>query len=458
MVANQIKCDGQHPCNNCTTTELSCTYLSIPRKKGPKGPSKRTPRAVLKMQAEQQQRAQAAQQGISTYAFESPSRSSTISSANSGDTSTFLPLNGWQPPPLLARETEETWSPLDMPDIAASEWPFRWQPSPFLTFDLAKEYAEAFFEQKYPITPILYRDFFYKSLPEFRLSPSMYALVSALCASLFNQVELSETASGIQNGVLSTDFFIAEAKHAREKAGDYIEKPTLVDVHTSFFIFAGLFDTDRHNSAWFYLREAITLMETLKLHEEQTYLKMDPQTALFSRRTFWLLFVTERAYALQSNRQWAMSPTIDLPTTNPDDPDDKIICGFLDLVRLFQNLESNFISKWNWSSRNPVFRRMSLDLSDPARRASAANLAALQSALGNSLPSITERTDAQKADLLTTKLVGSPFLASCLYTSSFDSSVMGESGLEWFLDFDAWSTRPDTDSRSPQTEYSSSPG
>lgn len=305
-----------------------------------------------------------------------------------------------------------------MPDNAASNWPSRWEPSPVLTLNLAKEYVEAFFEQKYPITPILQRDSFYESLPEFRNSPSMYALVSALCASLFNQVELSETASGISKSVLSTDFFIAEAKHAREKAGDYIEKPTLSDVHTSFFIFAGLFDIDRHNSAWFYLREAITLMETLKLLEEQTYLKMDPQTALFCRRTFWLLFVTERTYALQSNRQWAMSPTIDLPTTSPDDPDDKIICGFLDLVRLFQNLESNFISKWNWSYRNPVLRT-SLDLSDPARRASAANLAALQSALGNSLPLIGERTDAQKADLLTTKLVRPLFLAYCLYISSF---------------------------------------
>ena len=419
MVANQIKCDGQHPCSNCTTTELPCTYLSIPRKKGPKGPSKRTPRAVLKMQAEQQQRAQAARQGvIATYALEPPSRSSTISSVNSGDTSTFLPLNAWQPPSLLAREAEENWSPLDMPDNAASNWPSRWEPSPVLTLNLAKEYVEAFFEQKYPITPILQRDSFYESLPEFRNSPSMYALVSALCASLFNQVELSETASGISKSVLSTDFFIAEAKHAREKAGDYIEKPTLSDVHTSFFIFAGLFDIDRHNSAWFYLREAITLMETLKLLEEQTYLKMDPQTALFCRRTFWLLFVTERTYALQSNRQWAMSPTIDLPTTSPDDPDDKIICGFLDLVRLFQNLESNFISKWNWSYRNPVLRT-SLDFSDPARRASAANLAALQSALGNSLPLIGERTDAQKADLLTTKLVRPLFLAYCLYISSF---------------------------------------
>lgn len=366
------------------------------------------------MQAEQKQRAQAAQQGVAAYAYEPPSRSSTISSISSGDASTFLPLSGWQPPPLLAQETEETWSPLGMSDTAASDAPFRWQPSPFLTFDLAKEYAKVFFEKKYPITPILHRDSFHESLPDFLLSPSLYALVSALCASLFNQVELSEAASGIPNGVLSTDFFITEAKHAREKAGDYIEKPTLSDVHTSFFIFGGLFDIDRHNSAWFYLREAITLMETLKLHEEEVYMEMDPQIALLSRRTFWLLFVTERAYALQSNRPWAMSPTIDLPTTSPDDPDDNIICGFLDLVRLFQNLESNFISKWNWSSRNPVFRRMSLDLSDPARRASAANLAALQSALGNSLPSIGERTDAQKADLVTTKLVGSPFLASCL--------------------------------------------
>lgn len=37
------------------------------------------------------------------------------------------------------------------------------------------------------------------------------------------------------------------------------------------------------------------MLQMLRLHEEDTYTTMEDETeALFSRRTFWLLFITER--------------------------------------------------------------------------------------------------------------------------------------------------------------------
>src|SRR2546430_2844811 len=35
--ARKIRCDGKNPCANCQITELQCTYLAVPKKKGPKG-------------------------------------------------------------------------------------------------------------------------------------------------------------------------------------------------------------------------------------------------------------------------------------------------------------------------------------------------------------------------------------------------------------------------------------
>lgn len=409
--ARKIKCDGQNPCNNCTVTELPCTYLSVPKKKGPKGPSKRTPRAVLKMQAAQQQRSQAGLQDFQSSTLP-PSRSSTLSSTNSYEPGSYEPLKGWEAPLLFGQETAEPSTSSDTHDFMSYGMAFGWRPSPLLTLHLAKHFVEFFFKHKYPITPILHHDSFCALLPTFRSAPSMYALVSALCASLVTQVQPSqEFSSEISNSVLSTDFFIAEAKRARAAAANYIEHPTLADVHTSFFIFAGLFDLDRHNSAWFYLREAITLMESLRLHEEESYVEMDPQIALYSRRTFWLMFVTERAYALQRHRPLTLNPTIALPSTSPDDPDDKIICGFLDLVGLFQNFDSNFVSAWNRPSRTPALPWIGHGATDPSRRSSAAHLAALQSALARAIPFVDQRTEIQKADLSITNLVR-PFSGS----------------------------------------------
>jgi hypothetical protein len=92
---------------------------------------------------------------------------------------------------------------------------------------------------------------------------------------------------------LSVDFFLRETQRARRYRD--IEKPLLLDVQTNFFLFAALFNMERHNSAWFHLREAITMLQMLRLHEEETYLGIEDEIlSLFSRRVFWLLFITER--------------------------------------------------------------------------------------------------------------------------------------------------------------------
>jgi uncharacterized Zn finger protein (UPF0148 family) len=263
--ARKIRCDGTIPCANCQTTNLSCTYLAIPKKKGPKGPSSRTPRAVLKMQMRQEQLKQpetllADVRPKSSPSHSSPSRDQPIS------------------PDILSRGFE---------------------PSPLLTMQVAEQHLESFFAHKYPVTPILHRDRIYHSLKDFHTSPEIYALVTSMSAAVISQTQpdvgsVSSPQSSTVDPLSTPDFFINEAKRARTYR-EYVEKPTLSDVQTSFFIFATLFNADRHNSAWFSLREAITMLQMLRLHEEDTYEAMEDKIeALFSRRTFWLLFITER--------------------------------------------------------------------------------------------------------------------------------------------------------------------
>src|SRR5690606_6966284 len=118
--------------------------------------------------------------------------------------------------------------------------------------------------------------------------------------------------------------------------------------------------------------------------------------------TFWLLFITERAYALQRHRPLSLNATIDLPTatTADDDPEDaEIISGFLDLLALFRNFNSDFVSTWNSSSHLPPF-------SSWAASISAKKLAELQDTLALAVtPDGSQRTEIQKADLSITRLV-----------------------------------------------------
>jgi hypothetical protein len=154
------------------------------------------------------------------------------------------------------------------------------------------------------VFPILDRQRFQETLKQFHTSPEVYALVTSLCAAIVSQTQpdtQSASSTHSSNGdATSPEFFINEAKRAKASNLSYVEKPHLRDAQTNFFLFAALFNLDRHNAAWFHLREAMTMVQMLRLHEEDTYAQMEDELeALYSRRTFWLLFITERYVLLR---------------------------------------------------------------------------------------------------------------------------------------------------------------
>ncbi|KAG0645322.1 hypothetical protein D0Z07_9058 [Hyphodiscus hymeniophilus] len=130
------------------------------------------------------------------------------------------------------------------------------------------------------------------------------------------------------------------------------------------------------------------MLQLLRLHEEASYAAMtDLKYSTYSRRTFWLLFITERAYALQRHHPLTLRRAIALPIVESGH-EASIISGFLDLVALFQNFGDSFLSRWNLSS-GPT--------------ASLPFLAKLQELLQYSIPHVSERTNIQKADLLVSR-------------------------------------------------------
>lgn len=113
--ARKIRCNGTSPCNNCQATSLPCTYLLIPKKKGPKGPSTRTPRAVLKMRMNQEQ---------------------------SAKSDTSLPdIQPAMSPPIVSPMKDNV-----LPDIIANR---AFEPSPLLSMDVVERHLESFFNHKY---------------------------------------------------------------------------------------------------------------------------------------------------------------------------------------------------------------------------------------------------------------------------------------------------------------------
>ena len=254
---------------------------------------------------------------------------------------------------------------------------------------------DTFFVHKYPIMPILGREEICAHLNYLHESPTQYSLITALCAVITLQTEIPLPSSGDgasrgtpkHDSMSSTNFLINETCRAR-KFCNHIDNPSLAAVQTSFFLFAVFFSLGKDNSAWFYIRESMTMLQLLRLHEEATYTAMtDPQYATYCRRTFWLLFITEGAYALQRHRPLTLRRTISLPAVEAG-PEATILSGFLDLVALFQNFGDPFVSLWNLSGD-------SIALPQPLVR--------LQDFLNYAIPNVSERTEIQQADLLVSR-------------------------------------------------------
>lgn len=266
-------------------------------------------------------------------------------------------------------------------------------PSPDLSQSIIEWCLDAFFKHKHPITPILHRERLEANLGILRYEPDIYSLLASCCAVVSLSPEILSPAPGSHvNPSLnlpSTDFLIAESLRARNHC-DLADGPSLTHVQTSFFLFSTYFCLSKDNAAWYYLREAMTMLQTLRLHEEITYASMlDKAQAMYSRRMYWVLFITERAYALQRHRPLTLRSTLELPTVDGETTDAEVLPGFLDLISLFRHFDTDFIETWNSAASSP---RSDTSSAEPMSR--------LQNTLKQALPSVLGYSEMQQADLL----------------------------------------------------------
>ncbi|KAG7059005.1 hypothetical protein JMJ77_0006374 [Colletotrichum scovillei] len=202
----------------------------------------------------------------------------------------------------------------------------------------------------------------------------------------------SNTSTEVPAPILpTTEFLISETLRARRQC-DLAEHQSLLHAQTSFFLFSAFFCMDNDNAAWFYLRESITILQTLRLHEEATYSDInDPVLATYARHMFWVLFITERAYALQRHRPLTLQSSLGLPIVDPLSSDAAILPGFLDLISLFRHFDTDFIATWNSSTPSTT---PSSQATDPE------HLSKLQTVLKYAIPSVSNYSEMQQADLL----------------------------------------------------------
>lgn len=79
-----------------------------------------------------------------------------------------------------------------------------------------------------------------------------------------------------------------------KKIDEYDSEPTFYHVVVSLCLSTAWFEMGNGWKASQYLREALSFAVELRLHDEASYNKMSFHEQICRRRTFWLLFITER--------------------------------------------------------------------------------------------------------------------------------------------------------------------
>jgi hypothetical protein len=319
----KVRCSGGQPCKNCGATNLQCTYLAIPQKKGPKGSRAKVISEIRDTQLQQHQGSP--QQPVQHH--QAPLVSPPARGPNDHSPFNFnSPLS-----PTLGRT----------PGLLSQQ-----------TIDACLSF---YFEHLYPTIPILNRDKFAKLIyGEDALYPDAYCLVASLCAFVMIQPGMTLNVSGAmgvsyageppQNRYGFANLLLEDLVRVRN-GRDYVEQPALITVQTSFFLFCSYFTLEKQNSCWYYLREASTLAQLMKMHDEASYYIGDAEENMYKRRTFWLILLTERAYAMERHRTLSVHPTIKLPAV--DGPEREVISGFVHLTELFCCIDDDFMALWN---------------------------------------------------------------------------------------------------------------
>lgn len=226
-------------------------------------------------------------------------------------------------------------------------------------------WIDVYFKRLHPTIPILDRAEMYREMltRKHHSDPQYGAMLLSLCAFAMTQpVQIHERAS--------TPSRSAQARMLMEEcvkmrvAADFGENPSIEMILASFFLFACLFGSGQHKAARLRLREAVDLAHSLGIHLPQLYETLDAETKERWLRTYLVLSVTERAYALQqhhsidfrgspgvSARFMAGFSTADATSylsrlIYSDQSDSKAMTGLLYLMETFDAIDENVIECW----------------------------------------------------------------------------------------------------------------
>ncbi|KAJ5549857.1 hypothetical protein N7535_002200 [Penicillium sp. DV-2018c] len=363
----KIKCSRELPCDKCQRLLLSCSYSDVLRRKGPKFRTlyPLAPIHPLISRLEPSKHHDPDKDGLgpdldqefSDYTFRNSSSTSPefmindMQFAGQDFSDTFSHL----PPPELVSSPGSTDSTVESAIGNGYNYRFARPQPPRLSPQILLAHVNVYLKYLFPIMPVVRGDQLRLDChaPE-QLTARRYAFLASLCAATHIQLKLDGAApvadsaqrcTGDGQSLMTGEELLCEAVRARAEV-DVLEEMDTESLLTSFFLFASYGNLDKQKHAWHFLCQATSLAFTLGLHREGTYAEFEVEEAEERRRIFWLLFITERGYALQQARPVMLRSSIHKPRVLCSE-DPILAYGFINLIAIFENLTP---SLYDWLS------------------------------------------------------------------------------------------------------------
>ncbi|KAF2717530.1 hypothetical protein K431DRAFT_349506 [Polychaeton citri CBS 116435] len=159
-------------------------------------------------------------------------------------------------------------------------------------------------------------------------------------------------------------------------------------IMTCTLLATGLVGCQDPNNAFLYLRQATSMIETLRIADNETLSCISRAEKHKALRLYWLLYIHERYQVISEYRDPTLRPSSSLPDRDETVPQ-SIDVGFLRLIKMFKLLDGEFIAHWldspgrqkptqKWVSRKcHEFYRDEVEFNGDAHLLTAAQLADL---------------------------------------------------------------------------------
>lgn len=258
-----------------------------------------------------------------------------------------------------------------------------------MSSSMMSQCVKQWFHHLYPIMPVIHQSTFGRKLNSLEdLSPEDKCLVLSMCAvTILHASPPSDLTLDAKKDLGRQ--FLSHFLNIR-RGSEWIETASLTTIIASYFASVSYFELKQPRSSNFYVREATGMALEQGLQLDSFYVGMNHVAEICHRRTFALLFVTERGASILRNKPISITKLPSLPMDFFDDEDPGILTGFQCLCQLFALLDEKFIEVWRSSESQTA-------------RPSVENIAAIQHSLsGLSFDSANLR-DIQRADVQITQ-------------------------------------------------------